>query len=91
MKYNNTHILKCIPKTEELKFTFCNVATIVSELWGFKNPSTTTTIIILATPHSMRDINSPTWIRTHTPCNGPSESQPVDHQGSPLNLLQKLF
>ena len=77
MKYNNTHILKCIPKAEELKLTLCNVATIGSELWGLKNPSTTTTttiIIILATPHSMRYINSPTRIRTHTPCNGPSES-----------------
>ena len=38
----------------------------------------------LAAPCSIWDLSSPTRDRTLTPCTGSAESQPLDHQGSPL-------
>ena len=41
-------------------------------------------LFFLATPHGMWDLSSPTRGQTHAPCTGSMESQPLDHQGSPL-------
>ena len=34
--------------------------------------------------YGMQDVSSPTRDRTHAPCTGITESQPLDHQGSPM-------
>ena len=44
-------------------------------------------VFSLAVPRGMWDLSSPTRDRTHTPCLGSVESQPLDHQGSPLSVF----
>ena len=44
----------------------------------------------LVTLYGTRDLRSPTRDRTHAPCTGSMESQPLEHQGSPsLDLLKQ--
>ena len=40
-------------------------------------------VFFLAMLHGMQDLSSPTRDQTHAPCIGSTESQPLDHQGSP--------
>ena len=42
-------------------------------------------------PRSMRDLSSLTRDRTHTSCIGSTESQPLEHQGSPETLTDKRW
>ena len=44
-------------------------------------------ILFLATPRSMWDLSSPTRDQICALCVGSLESQPLDHQGSPLEIL----
>ena len=39
--------------------------------------------------HSMWDLSFPNRDRTHAPCSGSAESQPLDHQGSPLHFFKR--
>ena len=41
----------------------------------------------LAMPHGMWNLSSPTRDWTHVPCGGSTESQLLDHQGSPWILV----
>ena len=43
--------------------------------------------IYLAAPHSMQDPSSLTRDQTRFPCSGSVESQPLEHQGIPINSL----
>ena len=46
-------------------------------------------LLFLAAPCSMWDLSSPTRDRTRVPCSGSAESQPLDHQGSPMSWSLK--
>ena len=50
-----------------------------------------TTWLFSSPPCSMQDLSSPTRDQTHAPCNGSTESQSLDHQGSPQHGLFQIL